>query len=173
MKNKVTSIFLNLFQRRQTSSNSQSLGLSSQVAGANNTIGGMSSATYVKQSQQLQEAKSHHTIKQTQNSSGIALTTQRKHLKLSIDGSDSSFNNMTIKSADKNNSLVRTIPLSTKNGGLLSSTSKDSNNQMTPSSNNGIYQSHFSANSRFTTTRPVFYFALIIIRKIRRSTAVV
>jgi len=50
MKNKVTSIFLNLFQRRQTSSNSQSLGLSSQVAGANNTIGGMSSATYVKQS---------------------------------------------------------------------------------------------------------------------------
>lgn len=33
-----------------------------------------------------------------------------------MDQSDSSFNNMTIKSADKHNSIVRSIPTSTKNG---------------------------------------------------------
>lgn len=49
----------------------------------------------------------------------------KKHLKLSTDQSDSSFNNMTIKSADKYNSLVRNaiagignIPSSTKNASI-------------------------------------------------------
>ncbi len=44
------------------------------------------------------------------NLSSTGLNTQRKHLKLSMDQSDSSFNNMTIKSADKHNSIVRSIP---------------------------------------------------------------
>ena len=40
---------------------------------------------------------------------GGNLSTNRKHLKLSLDQhSDSSFNNVSIKSADKHNSVVRT-----------------------------------------------------------------
>ena len=54
---------------------------------------------------------------------GTALVTQRKHLKLSIgENSDISFNNVSIKSADKNNSLLlgtRGMPLSAKNGSIL------------------------------------------------------
>lgn len=49
-------------------------------------------------------------------SANVGLSTQRKQLKLSLDaGSESSFNNMTIKSADKHNSILRNMPLSTKN----------------------------------------------------------
>jgi len=65
---------------------------------------------------------------------------------------------MTIKSADKHNSIVRSIPQSTKHG------VKDQSSIMTPTStgqmsanSNSMYQSHFSTNSRFTTTRPVRY----------------
>jgi hypothetical protein len=42
---------------------------------------------------------------------------QRKQLKLSIDNSESSFNNITLKSADKHNSLVRGLA-STKNASM-------------------------------------------------------
>ena len=62
----------------------------------------------------------------------------KKHLKLSTDQSDSSFNNMTIKSADKYNSLVRqaiagigNIPASTKNASI-SLEKQNLMNQMTP-----------------------------------------
>lgn len=57
----------------------------------------------------------------------------KKSLRLSTDQSDSSFNNMTIKSADKYNSLVRNalsgsghIPTSTKNASI----SLDKNNML-------------------------------------------
>lgn len=54
---------------------------------------------------------------------GTALVTQRKHLKLSIgENSDISFNNVSIKSGDKNNSISlgnRGMPLSAKNGSIL------------------------------------------------------
>jgi hypothetical protein len=48
-----------------------------------------------------------------------SMSTNRKQLKLSLDKqSDSSFNNISIKSADKHNSVVRTLAagiLTTKN----------------------------------------------------------
>lgn len=48
-------------------------------------------------------------------------------------------------------------PSSTNGGGL---------NQFN-SSQNSLYSSHFSANSRFTTTRPVSFYLFIKIRKIQ------
>ncbi|CDW76667.1 serine threonine protein kinase [Stylonychia lemnae] len=156
-------------KRRQTANGSgqQSLGISQQMlnSGGNGNIAvsTSTSAVYAKQSQQLQEAKLNSTQKFSANSYNMSQTgqsTQRKHLKLSVDNSDSSFNNMTIKSADKQNSIIRSIPQSTKNGDILL---KQQQQQMTPTSNSGLinssanllYQSHFSTNSRFTTTRPV------------------
>ena len=119
-----------------------------------------------------------------------SMSTNRKQLKLSLDKqSDSSFNNISIKSADKHNSVVRTLAagiLTTKNqnnnniGGLHV---KDISSQISPSSYNGngsiiqnltssqnsIYSSHFSNNSRFTNTRPVRFnlFLSIFARKIQ------
>eukprot|EP00347_Sterkiella_histriomuscorum_P009533 403340844 len=161
-------------KRRQTGAGQQSLGMSQQMMMSpggsmnNNSLGQSTSAAYAKQSQQLQEAKFNATQKISGVSTGFNLSqggmhqtaTQRKQLKLSVDNhSDSSFNNMTIKSADKNNSIIRSIPQSTKNALV-----KDQTNQMTPTSQgsgyiqgtnvNSMYQSHFSNNSRFTTTRP-------------------
>ena len=73
---------------------------------------------------QLQEAKmnsSQAAAFKTHNN--MSSTGQmRKQLKLSTDHSDSSFNNMTIKSADKYNSLVRNavggVPQTTKNASI-------------------------------------------------------
>ena len=100
-------------------------------------------------------------------------TANKKQLKLSIDQhSDSSFNNVSIKSADKYNSVVRVANglVTGKHIGMGGSlNTKDLSNQISPSSNNGggsiiqnltssqnsVYSSHFSNNSRFTNTRPV------------------
>lgn len=64
-------------------------------------------------------------------------SSNRKQLKLSVDQhSDTSFNNITIKSADKHNSVVRTGILAGKVG-TQTLNIKDLSNQISPSSNNG------------------------------------